>query len=78
MDEHWNNLAAVAVTRESCIAIDALRARVAELENSLVEQGAILEAVMAALKGEEPSDFMQSFPDVSHAWWVYRLAYPKP
>lgn len=44
--------------------------------SQLVEQGAILESVMGALKGEEPSDFMRSFPDVEQAWWVYRLAYP--
>ena len=56
--------------------MDAIRARVAELENANVEQGAILEAITGALKGEEPSDFMRSFPDVEQAWWIYRLAYP--
>lgn len=55
---------------------EQLRARVEELLNDNVEQGAILEAIMGALKGDEPSDFMRSFPDVEHAWWVYRLAYP--
>lgn len=57
---------------------EQLRARVEELLNDRVEQGAILEAITGALKGEEPSDFMRSFPDVEQAWWIYRLAYPKP
>lgn len=56
--------------------LESAEARLKELENEQVEHGAILEAIMGALKGEEPSDFMRSFPDVEHAWWIYRLAYP--
>lgn len=58
--------------------LDQLRAENLALANDLVMTKAILEAIMGALNGEEPSDFMRSFPDVEHAWWIYRLAYPKP
>lgn len=32
MEQHWQNLVTVATTREACIAIEAIQARVAELE----------------------------------------------
>ncbi len=35
MQTHWEALAAVAVTKESCVAIDAVQDRVAELEAAL-------------------------------------------
>jgi len=35
MKAHWEALAAVAVTKESCIAIDAIQARVVALEKAL-------------------------------------------
>ena len=57
----------------TCQRLDEHRQR---LQNDLVETEAILEAITGALKGEEPSDFMMSFPDVAQAWWIYRIAYP--
>jgi len=44
-----------------------LRNRIMELENELTMQGAILESVMGALAGDEPSDFLESFVEVAAA-----------
>ena len=61
---------------DGCATCQRLYQHRNEVKNDLVETEAILEAIMGALKGDEPSDFMRSFPDVEHAWWIYRLAYP--
>ena len=37
MEKHWNNLVAVATTREACIAIEALQARMTMLEEVICE-----------------------------------------
>lgn len=56
--------------------IESLKADNEALGNDLVLTKAILCAMDEALRGIEPSDFMLSFPEVSQAWMVYRLAYP--
>jgi len=40
-------------------------------ENRLLEIAARWEAVCGALEGKEPSDFMQSFPEVRRAYDLY-------
>lgn len=62
---------------DGCITCQHLYRHRSEVKNELVETEAVLEAVMGALKGEEPTDFMRSYPGVEHAWMVYRLACPK-
>ena len=47
-----------------------------DILSQLVQTEAILDAINDALNGNEPSDFMRSFPEVEKAWWVYRVAYP--
>lgn len=57
--------------------IESLKADNESLGNDLVLTKSILCAMDEALRGIEPSDFMLSFPEVTQAWLVYRLAYPK-
>jgi len=42
-----------------------------ECQNDLLIANSILEAINEALNGNEPSDFMLSFPIVRKAWDLY-------
>ena len=44
-----------------------------EEENQLIEIAARYEAMCQALDGEEPSDFMLSFPEVRRVWDLVAL-----
>ena len=52
--------------------IKNLKAKLRNIENDYVQIGAILEAIEQALDGQEPSDFMLSFPLVRKAWDVIK------
>jgi hypothetical protein len=53
--------------RDACKTIAKQREEITELENAVVEQGAILDAVQDALNGVEISDFDESFSIVMQA-----------
>lgn len=53
--------------RDACKTIAEQREEITELENAVVEQGAILDAVQDALNGVEISDFDESFSIVMQA-----------
>lgn len=48
--------------------IKKLKAEARAADNAWVELGAIHEAMVDAIEGREPSDFMLSFPEVRAAW----------
>ena len=50
--------------------IKLLRQAIRLLENDYILQGSVLEAIEQILDGQEPSDFMLSFPLVRKAWDV--------
>jgi len=50
--------------------IKSLKMQLKQLLNDYVSQGAILEAIEQVLDGQEPSDFMLSFPIVRRVWDV--------
>ena len=48
--------------------IKKLKAEARAADNTFVELGAVHEAMVDAIEGREPSDFMLSFPEVRAAW----------
>jgi len=51
-----------------------LRKKYRELEDSYIETNMVLEAIQAALNGNEPSDFELSYPIVRQAWDLRKLS----
>ena len=56
------------------LKIIALKKKLAAAEAELAETVFILDAVNAALSGDDVSDFAESFPSVQRAQGVYSLA----